>query len=222
MFSCSGEKSLSQDDYKAKRDAMVENQLKARDITDQRVLQAMSNVPRHLFVPAAYRSDAYGDHPLPIGFNQTISQPYIVALMTQLMELKGNETVLEIGTGSGYQAAVLSELCDSVCTIEIVPELAESAAKRLVKLGYDNVNIYCGDGYIGWYDRNIEFDAIIITAAPPKVPQALLDQLKDGCRLVVPEGKGFQYLRVYIRKSDRFEKQNIIPVRFVPMIHGEN
>jgi protein-L-isoaspartate(D-aspartate) O-methyltransferase len=142
--------------------------------------------------------------------------------MTQLLNLKGDETVLEVGTGSGYQAAILAELCDSVCTIEIVPELAESAAKRLKKLGYDNVNVYCGDGYKGWHDKEVMFDAIIVTAAPPKVPRALLDQLKDGCNLVVPEGKGYQYLRIYLRKGDKFEKQNIIQVRFVPMIHGED
>ena len=222
MFSCADKPGKSQPDYQSARSAMVEKQLKARDISDPKVLQSMEKVPRHLFVPQQYRSQAYGDFPLPIGFDQTISQPYIVAIMTQLLQLKGGETVLEIGTGSGYQAAVLAEICARVCSIEIIPQLAQSAEKTLKSLEYDNIEIVCADGYKGWTRENILFDGIIITAAPPEVPETLLNQLKIGGRLVLPEGNTWQELRVYTRTTEGFSRKNIIPVRFVPMIHGEN
>lgn len=221
MFNCTSGEDISDSTYAQMRKKMVERQLAGRDITDNLVLDVMSKIPRHLFVPEKYRSQAYEDHPLPIGYDQTISQPYIVALMTQLLDLKGGEIVLEIGTGSGYQAAVLAEICSEVYSIEIVPELAKSSAERLASLGYTNVHIACGDGYKGWQDDNIKFDRVIITAAPPEVPQKLLDQLKIGGKLVVPEGDVFQYLRLYVKHDSKIERKNIIPVRFVPMIHSD-
>lgn len=220
MFSFQNGCAAEHDDswFAQKRLKMVESQLKGRDISDGKVLEVMSEIPRHLFVPAQHAASAYGDYPLPIGYEQTISQPYIVAYMTQELHLKGNERVLEIGTGSGYQAAVLAELCAEVYSIEIVPELAKSSAEKLKELGYDNVTVKDGDGYLGWPGQ-APFDAIIITAAPPKVPQALLNQLKPGGRLIVPEGDYFQVLRLYTRTTKGFEMENLIPVRFVPMIH---
>jgi protein-L-isoaspartate(D-aspartate) O-methyltransferase len=216
------QKGVPDDDYFPKqRLSMVKHQLQARDIVDPRVLKVMSEVPRHLFVPQEFRSSAYEDYPLPIGYDQTISQPYIVALMTQLLALKGDETVLEIGTGSGYQAAVLAELCSTVCSIEIIPQLADSSAQRLKDLGYDNVKVICADGYKGWPDKNLKFDGIIITAAPPRVPKSLLNQLQIGGRLVVPEGVFVQELRLYTRTEKGFEVENVLPVRFVPMIRQE-
>lgn len=222
MLGCAKGGGSNDEYFERKRASMVSRQLKGRDITDERVLEAMSKVPRHLFVLPRDISSAYGDYPLPIGCDQTISQPYIVALMTQVLSLKGGETVLEIGTGSGYQAAILSKLCAEVYSIEIVPELAESAAEKLEELGYDNVQVLCGDGYKGWPHKSVKFDGIIVTAAPPKVPRVLLNQLKIGGRLVVPEGVAFQNLRLYTRHEDGFDRKNLIPVRFVPMIHGEN
>lgn len=219
FISCSGGGS-EKNDYAAKRKRMVDSQLIARDIDDPRVLEAMSTVPRHLFVPAKYRASAYSDHPLPIGYEQTISQPYIVALMTQVLAPNSEDIALEIGTGSGYQAAVLSGLVKQVYSIEIVPELAESAAVRLAKLGYDNVEVKAGDGYLGW-PEHAPFDCIIVTAAPPEVPQALLDQLKVGGRLVVPEGSYLQELRLYTKDEAGVRRKDIVPVRFVPMIHGK-
>ncbi|MBL7190434.1 protein-L-isoaspartate(D-aspartate) O-methyltransferase [bacterium] len=220
MSCANGEKSEGKRDFALEREKMVREQLMRRDITHPGVLEAMSQVPRHLFVPEKYISSAYSDHPLPIGYDQTISQPYIVALMTQAAAPEKEDVVLEIGTGSGYQAAVLSMLCRKVYSIEIVPELAQSAAECLKKTGYDNIEVKTGDGYIGW-EEYAPFDCILITAAPPKVPQALLDQLKIGGRLVVPEGSYFQELRLYTKDEEGIKRKDLIPVRFVPMIHGE-
>jgi len=174
-------------------------------------------VPRHFFVDAAQSSQAYEDHPLPIAGNQTISQPYIVALMTELLELAPKETVLEIGTGSGYQSAVLSTLAREVYTIEIVPELARSAAAKLKERGYANVRVKEGDGYRGW-PEHAPFDAIIVTAAPERIPQPLLDQLAAGGRMVIPVGGFFQELKVFTKdQTGRISEKDILPVRFVPM-----
>ena len=198
------------------RSRMVEQQLAARDIRDQSVLEAMRKVPRERFVPENQRSRAYDDGPLQIGFGQTISQPYVVALMTELLELDSSDIVLEVGTGSGYQAAILGEIAGSVYTIEIICELQERADSTLKVLGYTNIHTRCGDGYYGWPEA-APFDGIMVTAAPEKVPQALLDQLKDGGKLVIPVGDQLQFLEVYKRVGDRFEKRRSIPVRFVPM-----
>ncbi|MDQ5857153.1 MAG: protein-L-isoaspartate(D-aspartate) O-methyltransferase [Acidobacteriota bacterium] len=196
---------------------MVETQLVARGVRDPRVLAAMRKVPRHLFVDPEQRAQAYEDHPLPIPGNQTISQPYIVALMTELLELKPSSRVLEIGTGSGYQSAVLAELADEVYTIEIVPELARLAESRMRELGRDNVTVREGDGYRGW-PEHAPFDAIIVTAAPERIPQPLLDQLAPGGVMVIPVGGFFQELKVFRKSPDgRITEKDILPVRFVPM-----
>ena len=200
-----------------RRARMVETQIVARGVRDPRVLAAMRKVPRHLFVDAAQRAEAYEDHPLPIPGNQTISQPYIVALMTELLELKPTSRVLEIGTGSGYQSAVLAELAKEVYTIEIVPELASLAAKRLTELAYGNVRTREGDGYRGWPEE-APFDAVIVTAAPERIPQPLLDQLAPGGVMVIPVGGFFQELKVFRKSVDgRVTERDILPVRFVPM-----
>ncbi len=199
------------------RRRMVETQMRARDITDERVLAAMETVPRHEFVLPETMSQAHADHPLPIGFGQTISQPYIVALMTQMLELQRGNRALEIGTGSGYQAAVLAELTDQVYTIEIIPELAQGARVTLDRLGYDDVVSRQADGYWGW-EEHAPFDVIIVTAAPDHVPQPLLDQLADGGRMVIPVGPpgGYQSLWVITREGDEFHNFNWGGVRFVP------
>jgi len=200
-----------------RRTRMVESQIVARGVRDPRVLAAMRKVPRHRFVDDAQRAEAYEDHPLPIPGNQTISQPYIVALMTELLELKPTSRVLEIGTGSGYQSAVLAELAKEVYTIEIVPELARLAQTRLRELGYDNVTVREGDGYRGW-PEHAPFDAIIVTAAPERIPQPLLDQLARGGIMVIPVGGFFQELKVFRKSADgRMSEKDILPVRFVPM-----
>jgi protein-L-isoaspartate(D-aspartate) O-methyltransferase len=206
--------------WKQKAEQMVVSQIIARGVTDKRVIEVMKITPRHLFVPDDVIEYAYNDHPLPIGWGQTISQPYIVALMTELLTLKGNEKVLEIGTGSGYQAAVLSQLTDSCFSIEVVKELAEISASRLKDLGYNNVIVKWGDGYKGWPVR-APFDAIIITAAPETIPEELIDQLKTGGKMVVPVGTFYQNLLVIIKTSKGYQKRNIIPVRFVPMVHPD-
>ncbi|HKV08622.1 MAG TPA: protein-L-isoaspartate(D-aspartate) O-methyltransferase [Thermoanaerobaculia bacterium] len=208
---------VAADDFAAERRRMVEEQIRRRALRDPKVLAAMEQVPRHRFVPDNLRAQAYADHPLPIGYKQTISQPYIVALMTSLLLLKKGDRVLEIGTGSGYQAAVLSRIAGDVYTIEIVSPLADRARRTLKDLGYDNVHVRTGDGYKGWPDR-APFDAILVTAAPPIVPEPLLVQLKVGGRLVLPVGDYFQNLTVYTKRPDgSFEKENVLPVRFVPM-----
>lgn len=199
---------------------MVVNQIIARGVADNRVIEAMKITPRHLFVPEDVIDYAYNDHPLPIGYGQTISQPYIVALMTELLNLKGDEKVLEIGTGSGYQAAILSQLADSCFSIEVVQELAEISANRLRDMGYNNVVVKWGDGYKGW-PNHAPFDAIIITAAPEKIPEELINQLKTGGKMVVPVGTLYQNLLVIIKTHKGYQQKNIIPVRFVPMIHPD-
>ena len=205
-------------DFEMQREEMVRTQLKARGIHDARVLEAMTEVPRHLFVPEDRRSESYDDHPLPIGEEQTISQPYIVALMSQLAQLQPSFRVLEIGTGSGYQAAVLAGLVDQVFSIEIIPTLAQRATRTLNELGLQNVTVRIGDGYQGWPGQE-PFDAILVTAAPPGIPQPLLDQLRVGGRLVIPVGPtgGAQKLLVVERTVDGWQESRITAVRFVPM-----
>jgi protein-L-isoaspartate(D-aspartate) O-methyltransferase len=202
---------------KARREGMVATQIKARGIKDSRVLKAMLKVERHRFVPALLQDRAYGDHPLPIGEGQTISQPYIVALMSELLQLKGDEKVLEIGTGSGYQAAILGELAKEVYTIEIIETLARSAQDRLQALGYKNIQVKAGDGYLGWPEA-AAFDAILVTAAPDHIPEPLFKQLKEGGRMILPVGTyPYQELKKIIKKSGRPEISDVLPVLFVPM-----
>ena len=208
------------DTYAEQRRQMIKWQIKGRGVTDERVLRAMMKVQRHLFVPRKFREEAYRDTPLPIGYGQTISQPYIVAYMTEAARLEPNDRVLEIGTGSGYQAAVLSEIVREVYTVEILKPLAESAAKRLKQLGYKNVNAKRGDGYKGW-PEHAPFDAIIVTAAPPEIPEELIKQLKTGGKMVVPVGSFFQEIYLITRTKSGFEKKALMPVRFVPMIKGK-
>lgn len=200
----------------ADRERMVESQLKARDIRSSSVLAAMAKVPRHALVPSAHRHQAYADHPLPIGEGQTISQPYIVAFMTEAAQVKRGEKVLEIGTGSGYQAAVLAELGAEVFTIEIVAPLAERAKRDLHALGYDGIRFRTGDGYQGWASE-APFDAVIVTAAPGHVPQPLVDQLALGGRMVIPVGDYYQELKVYERDKEGVKSRSVMAVRFVPM-----
>ena len=205
--------------FERERTAMVTQQLADRDITDPRVLDAMRRVPRHRFVPPRWQDAAYDDSPLPIGEGQTISQPYIVALMTQLADVDQGDRVLDIGTGSGYQAAVLAEMGMKVWSIEIVPTLAKEAAQRLETLGYENVEVRAGDGYRGW-PEHAPFEAILLAAAAPEVPKPLLEQLAVGGRLVLPVGEdgGAQDLLVITRKPDgSFERRTVAPVAFVPM-----
>ena len=200
---------------------MTKRKLVLREVSDPRVLAAMEAVPRHRFVPAQYAEDAYGDHPLPIGYGQTISQPYIVALMTQLLELKGHEKVLEIGAGSGYQAAILSLLAREVYTVERIPQLAEKARERLSELGYRNVHIRVGDGYEGW-PEHAPYHAIIVTCAAEEIPPPLVEQLADGGRMVIPLGEsGWSQRLVLVRKRGaELEQREIASVVFVPLVRG--
>ena len=204
------------------RQRMVEEQLVRRGITDERVLAAMRRLPRQLFVQEALRERAYGDHPLPIGEEQTISQPYIVALMSSLLELSGREKVLEVGTGSGYQAAVLGALARRVCSIERLPRLAERARVTLEALGLDNVWIRVGNGTLGWPDE-APFDRIVVTAAPPEMPQALVDQLAEGGVLVAPVGDQDRVQRLVRlrKKGGAVTREDLGAVRFVPMVPGK-
>ena len=210
-----------QPDYGALRRAMVEDQIRARGIKDRAVLRAMLKVPRHEFVPTALRDKAYEDHPLPIGEDQTISQPYIVALMTEALRIKRGDKVLEIGTGSGYQAAVLAELTPKVYTIEILPSLAKHAEATLKRLGYTSVTVRAGDGYKGW-PQYAPFNAIIVTCAPDKVPQPLIDQLAEGGRMVIPVGPqdalGGQDLQLIEKHNGKVKVSSIAPVMFVPLV----
>ncbi|MFH1039101.1 MAG: protein-L-isoaspartate(D-aspartate) O-methyltransferase [PVC group bacterium] len=222
-FACGGKPaSIPEKDRSPDRDRMV-RQLRQYGITDAKVLAAMGTVPRHLFIPATYRdaSDPYGDHPCPIGHGQTISQPYIVAYMTEKLALKPGEKILEIGTGSGYQAAILAELGAEVFTIEIVPALAEHAKKVLAEQGYDGVQVLSGDGYRGWPEES-PFDAIIVTCAPDEVPRVLIEQLKDGGRMILPLGAWSQRLVICRKKGKEIEIEEDLPVRFVPMVHGDD
>jgi protein-L-isoaspartate(D-aspartate) O-methyltransferase len=199
------------------RNEMVTIQIAARGVRDQRVLAALRAVPRHLFVPSEVRADAYADRPLPIGEGQTISQPYIVGLMTELLEVKPGDRVLEIGTGSGYQAAVLDAMGCDVYTIEIRASLAQEAEKRLTSLGYKRVHVRTGDGYAGWPEV-APFAGIVVTAAPERIPQPLLNQLAIGGHMVIPVGAFYQQLKVITRRGETdFPERDVIPVRFVPM-----
>jgi protein-L-isoaspartate(D-aspartate) O-methyltransferase len=205
------------DDRASERGRMVEEQLRARDIRSPRVLEAMARVPRHLFVPEAVRAQAYGDYPLPIGHDQTISQPYIVAFMTEALEIEPAHRVLEIGTGSGYQAAVLAELARAVYTIEIVAPLAERARQALAARGYRNIDVRTGNGYLGW-PEHAPFDRIIVTAAPDAIPPALVEQLRVGGLMAIPVGTIWQELRILRRTKSGLDTLKTLPVRFVPMV----
>jgi protein-L-isoaspartate(D-aspartate) O-methyltransferase len=207
---------MSQDFFE-ERKRMVERQLRVRGINDPRVLAAFETTPRHLFMPQGAQDEAYEDYPQPIGFGQTISQPYIVAYMTQALGLTGTEHVLEVGTGSGYQAAILSCLVQDVHTIELIPTLAERAAHTLSGLGMTNVFIHIGDGSLGWQESS-PYNAIMVTAAAPRAPKSLLNQLADGGRMVLPVGeRGFQTLELWTRTGEAFSQEFLLPVAFVPL-----
>ena len=216
VLACAATETTGQD-FQAMRDRMVDTQIRARDVQDAAVLRAMRRVPRHLFVPDDIRPYAYDDRPLPIGRGQTISQPYIVAYMTQALQLQTSHTVLEIGTGSGYQSAVLAELVSQVYSIEIVPDLAESARRALAQAGYRNVEVRAGNGYLGWPER-APFDRIIVTAAPPEIPQALVAQLAVGGIMVVPVGTSYQEIVIITKTPAGVTEKRTIEVRFVPMV----
>lgn len=208
---------LRQNKYKLQREEMVRTQIEARGIINRRVLKAMLTVPRHEFVPEKYKEMAYYDGALPIGYNQTISQPFIVAYMTDLLKPQSDHKVLEIGTGSGYQAAVLAEIVEKVFTIEIVTELGLESKIKLEDMGYNNIEVRTGDGYHGWKEE-APFDAIIVTAAAETIPEPLIDQLKDGGRMVIPVGpqSGAQYLNLLTKNGTKVKKESVMGVRFVP------
>ncbi len=205
------------DSWQPARKRMIDDQIRARGVTNQAVLDAMRKVPRHLFVPSNLRDAAYDDGPLPIGQGQTISQPYIVAYMTEALGIRPGEHVLEIGTGSGYQAAILAEIAREVYTIEIVPELADRARETLGGLGYKNVYVRTGNGYAGWPEK-APFPRIIVTAAPDEVPPALVEQLAPGGAMVVPVGTSFQEMTIVTKTAQGIARKATIPVRFVPMV----
>lgn len=207
---------LSEDELKARRARLVTEQIRARGIRDEAVLKALAKVPRHRFVPADKAEQAYNDHPLPIGAGQTISQPFIVAYMTEAAAIAPHEKVLEIGTGSGYQAAILGELAKEVYTIEIIPELAAGARQVLAELGYQNVHVKTGNGYLGWPEQ-APFDAIVVTAAPDEIPPALIEQLAVNGRLVIPVGDQYQEMVIATKTKSGVVEKRTIPVRFVPM-----
>ncbi len=229
LSGCLGEKSLHppaivtenlssrMKQFEIERKQMVESQIRGRGIQDERVLAAMSKIPRHQFVDTPWKDLAYSDHPLPIGHQQTISQPYIVAYMSEAAEISPKDKVLEIGTGCGYQAAVLGEIAHKVYSIEIIPKLAQKARRTLTQLGYKNIQVKTGDGYQGWSEY-APYDAIIVTAAPEKIPQPLIDQLAINGKMVIPVGSWVQEIVVLTKTEDRIIQQKTIPVRFVPMI----
>ena len=202
--------------FSKKRQQMISTQIQKRGIKNKAVIEAMSQVPRHRFVDASLAHLAYIDSPLPIGYRQTISQPYIVAYMSEMADITSEEKVLEIGTGSGYQAAVIGELAQEVYTIEIIPELAQNARQILKELGYDNVHVKTGDGYQGWPEY-APYDAILVTAAPEQIPSALVEQLALNGRMIIPVGKEYQAIVIITKTPDGLKKQRTIPVRFVPM-----
>ncbi len=206
------------ENFEELRRRMVKTQIKMRGVKDPRVLQAMLKVPRHLFVPEEYRNHAYNDYPLPIGYGQTISQPYIVAAMTELLDLKGDEKVLEIGTGSGYQTALLAELAGEVYTVERIPQLLERAKQVLSSLGYTNIYFKLADGTLGW-PENAPFDRIMVTAAAPDLPQPLIDQLAEGGIMVIPVGSRYlQTLKVVVKTGDKLRIKRVMECTFVPLI----
>ncbi len=209
---------VAMSDYEKQRSHMIETQLVSRGIKNPRVLAAFRAVGRHRFVPERFRAYSYEDRPLPIGEGQTISQPYIVAFMTEVLNLKDTDTVLEIGTGSGYQAAILAELCQHVYTIEILPSLGRTARQVLSDLGYTNISVKIGDGYKGWPEY-APFDAIIVTCAPTRIPEALQDQLAEGGRMIIPVGEAYgQELVLLTKKNGRIIQTAVLPVMFVPMV----
>ncbi|MCX8160059.1 MAG: protein-L-isoaspartate(D-aspartate) O-methyltransferase [Candidatus Saccharicenans sp.] len=209
---------MSQDStFDRERKDMVEYQIRRRGVSDKKVLKAMLRVPRHLFVPEQMKELAYGDEPLPIGEGQTISQPYIVAYMTEALKLHGRERVLEIGTGSGYQTAVLAEIVKEVYTVELIPELSDRARAVLEKLGYQNIHFRVGDGTLGW-PEHAPYDAVLVSAAPASVPPTLVEQLKVGGKMVIPVGTDFQELVLVTRTETGWDEQRLIGVRFVPLI----
>lgn len=213
------ENNMEEDTFAEQRARMVSRQIENRGVTNAEVLAAMRKVPRHLFVPERYRKYAYADHPLPIGEGQTISQPYIVGYMTDVLRLKPGDRILEVGTGSGYQAAVLAELGCKVYSIEIIDALAQRARKTLRELEYRNVYIKTGDGYQGWAEE-APFDAVIVTCAPEDIPKPLVEQLKQGGRMIIPVGKsdGIQQLVLAVKQDGRLSSRSVMPVRFVPMV----
>ena len=221
---CSGDGEPGEDSFAARRERMVTGQIEARGVRDPDVLRAMLEVPRHLFVPENQRARAYGDFPLPIGEGQTISQPYIVAFMTELIGVDETSKVLEIGTGSGYQAAVLARIVDQVYSVEIVPALYRNAARKLKQAGLENVELKLGDGWLGWPEK-APFDAIIVTAAPTEIPQPLLAQLKPGGRMCIPVGgQGSNQRLIVVEKGrdGRMTEREVLPVRFVPLVRGRD
>ena len=209
------------DPFEGSGEHMVKSQIELRGVKDEKVLQAMANVPRHEFVPSDHIDQAYADHPLPIGYGQTISQPYMVAVMTELLGLSPDSKVLEIGTGSGYQVAILAELAREIYSVEIIPELCNQAKNRLARLGYTNVQVMCGDGYYGW-EEHAPYDAIVVTCAPDHIPQPLIDQLADGGRMVVPVGPpgAYQALWLVERHGEEIKSQRMMGVAFVPLTGG--
>lgn len=216
--SCTGQ-SMKEDDFTRLRHKMVEQQIKNRGIRTANVLEAFMHIPRHIFVPLEYRNRSYDDTPLPIGYNQTISQPYIVAYMTEILKPDKNMRVLEIGTGSGYQAAILGYLCKEVYSVEIIDSLAARALNVFEKEGYKNIKVKTGDGYKGWKEY-APYDAIIVTCAPAKIPQPLLDQLAEGGRMVIPAGESYNQKLYFIEKENgKIRHKETLSVLFVPMLH---
>ena len=222
LTACISHSSPQDDHYKSLREKMVKEQIEARGVTDSKVIAAMLKVERHLFVTANMAMYAYEDHPLPIGYGQTISQPYIVAFMTEALHLSESDRVLEVGTGSGYQAAILGELCDSVFSVEIVAPLSERAGNILKILNYSNIKVKTGDGYLGW-EEHAPYDAIIVTCAPTHVPEQLIKQLKEGGKMIIPVGeKNVQHLVLLTKQNGRMKEKSVLPVRFVPMVNSKD